>query len=82
MTNNKMYIYVKTVLKVLLCKMYSMTSFFLFLDEIILERNVVIYASWVATPRHEVSSRGYHVHYYVHFVVVKRYIGKILGPSL
>jgi len=45
MTNNKMHIYVETVLKVSLCKMYSMTSFFFFLDEIILERNVVIYPS-------------------------------------
>jgi hypothetical protein len=46
MTNNKMHIYVETVLKVLLCKMYSMASFFpLFLDEIILERIVVIYPS-------------------------------------
>jgi len=40
-----MYIYVEIVLLVLLCKMYSMTSFFFFLDEIIPERNVVIYPS-------------------------------------
>lgn len=56
--------------------------FFLFLNEIILESSVVICSSVAATPRHDMSSLGSHVHYYVHFAVVKSYIGKILRALL